>query len=235
MSTQLPLGLGLRDNATFSNYCGRGNEETLTLLRYLSRGQGEHYVYLRGEPGLGKTHLLQAVCHAADAVTGRAVYIPLALRQSLSPELLEGLENTPLTCLDDIDSLHADSSWQTAVFHLFNRIRERGNRLLVAGTRRPTDLGIELADLASRLASGPAYRLKPLDDDAKRHALSQRAEQRGLDLSDEACTYLMHRAPRNTGFLFEFLVQLDHAALAAQRRITVPFIREQLKLTANTE
>ena len=57
-----------------------------------------------------------------------------------------------------------------------------------------------------------------------------RAQQRGFDLPDETARYLQRRLPRDMRSLFAVLDELDSAALAAQRRLTVPFIKDVLAL-----
>ncbi len=57
-----------------------------------------------------------------------------------------------------------------------------------------------------------------------------RAAQRGMDLPEETATYLQRRVPRNLAWLCDFLDALDEASLSAQRRLTIPFVRDVLRL-----
>ena len=63
----------------------------------------------------------------------------------------------------------------------------------------------------------------------QREALQRRAAARGLELADDAAAYLVHRLPRDMHSLFGVLDELDHASLVAQRRLTIPFLREALE------
>jgi DnaA family protein len=76
---------------------------------------------------------------------------------------------------------------------------------------------------------GPVYHLRPLDEKAKLRALQERASARGLELSDEAASYLLQHARRDMRSLLGVLDRLDRASLAAHRRLTVPFIRQVLQ------
>ncbi len=219
---QLALDIGLRDSARFENYTVGANAEAVACLR----AAGEPFVYLAGAPATGRTHLLQAACHAA----GRdAVYVPLDQHADLAPAMLEGLEHYPLVCLDDVDAVAGEADWETALFHLYNRVREAGGRLLVAAAEAPNAAGFALADLRSRLGWGPVFRLKPLADADRLGALQQRARYRGLDLPEEVGEYLLRRSPRDMASLFALLERLDRASLAAQRRLTIPFVRSLLR------
>ena len=223
MTRQLPLGVRLRDAATFGNFLSAGNERVLGALRTADAPS----IYLWGAVGTGKSHLLQAVCHQAAAQDQRAAYLPLA-EPGLHPAMLEGMEQFDRLCLDDLDAVAGDPAWETALFHVYNRLTAAGHQLLVTATGSPTALGIQLPDLQSRLGWGPVFQLQPLGDAAKRQALQQRAAARGLSLDDEVAAYLMTRCTRDMGSLFALLEGLDEASLAAQRRLTIPFVREYL-------
>lgn len=219
---QLPLNIGLRDAATFSNFLPAANA---AACHALEQGQ-EPFVYLWGAPGSGKSHLLQAACHAVSEAGGTAIYLPLAEREGMAPAMLEGMEQMALVCLDDIDAVAGDAAWEQALFHLYNRLRESGRRLLAAGRAAPGALGLQLADLISRLGWGPVYQLQVLTDEEKGRALQQRAANRGMQLPPEVASYLLQRAPRDMHALFALLERLDEVSLAAQRKLTIPFVRE---------
>ena len=221
---QLPLGIGLKDSATFDNFYAAGNE---LVLQALQQGN-DRMVYLWGPPGCGKTPLLQALCHATAANGSSPVYLPLQELVALSPELLEGLEQQALIAIDDIQMIAGKALWEEALFHLYNRIRDRGQRLVVSATVAPAGLALTLPDLVSRLGWGPVFQLASLTDADKRAALQMRARLRGLELGDEVAEYMLRRYPRDMDSLFNLLNQLDHASLAAQRRLTIPFVRDLL-------
>jgi len=224
MAVQLPLGITLADTATFDNFYTGDNAAALHSMR----DGAEPFVYLWGASGSGRTHLLQAACQATAAVGEPAVYLPLGDRAELSPEMLDGLEAMRLVCLDDVDAIAGLEAWEQSLFHLYNRIRECGARLLAAADGAPGALALCLPDLASRLAWGPVFQLRTLSDADKLSALQLRARQRGLDLPAEVGEYLLRRCPRDTHSLFALLDSLDKAALAAQRRLTIPFVRENI-------
>lgn len=224
---QLPLGLRLGDHARLRNFFAGPNAELLAGLRALPEGRGERLLYLSGAPGTGKSHLLQAVCAAARERGRTAWYLPLD--PGLAPALLEGLERQELVCLDDLQRVAGHAAWEEALFHLYNRVRERGGALVVAGQGRPEELGLGLPDLVSRLCWGLLYRLQELNDAERLAALQLRAAHRGLDLPDDSGDYLLRRCPRDLPALCELLDRLDTASLAAQRRLTIPFVRSVLQ------
>jgi DnaA family protein len=228
MQSQLPLGLTLKDSATFANFIAGPDSEVVLALQTCAQGQGEAFIYLAGAPGTGKTHLLQAACHEAAQRSGTVAYLPLQHVAEFDIGVLEGLERMALVCLDDVQSVAGQADWEQALFVLFNRLRDNGGRLIVSAISKPSQLGLSLADLSSRLGWGLTYVLQELDDDDKLLALRLRAQARGFELPDEVGRYLLLRLPRDMHALFAVLDRLDYASLVAQRRLTVPFIKSIL-------
>lgn len=225
-ASQLPLNIALKNHATFNNFYADGNQEAYSAIEKLAALQGpERYIYVWGSPGVGKSHLLQAACH--DLLPQfTAAYFSFADLQDVEPALLEGLENVSLVCLDDIEAAAGKAEWETALFHFYNRIRDAGHYLLVAGRQPPANAGWRLADLRSRLSAGLIYHLRGLSDDGKLCAMQIHAKYRGLELPDEVGHYLLRHCRRDMRALFELLEQLDRASLVARRRLTIPFIKE---------
>ncbi len=229
VNRQLTLGIRLRDSARFESFLPGPNSELLASLRALAGGDAEGPLYCWGARGCGRTHLLQAACQHAGALDRTSVYLPLAEHAALDVAVLEGLEAMQLVCLDDVHAVAGEPAWEEALFHLFNRIRERGGRLAVSAGAAPAGLRLQLADLRSRLEWGLVYAIAPLDDDQRLAALQLRARRRGFELPDDTGRYLMRRVPRDMPALFALLDRLDEASLAAQRRLTVPFVKAVLE------
>ena len=228
MSVQLPLHIGLRDSATFVNFYPESNHQLIAELRRCANNQGEHFIFLHGLSGSGKTHCLQAVCHAATEQQLQAAYLPMREIKSMPVAALEGMEQLDVVCLDDIDVIAGDREWETAVFNLYNRIRDNRGHLLLSGNSNVEELGITLKDLQSRLVWGLVFRVESLNDNALEKALQSRARARGMELTDEVASYILKRSVRDTNALFSLLEKLDKESLAAQRKLTIPFVKEFL-------
>lgn len=229
---QLPLGLQLDQHCRFDNFIGDGDALAPALVEQQARSAArpeqvtaEPQLFLWGEADTGKTHLLQAACVLASRQGATVCYFDAeALRQN-GPALLDGLEQLALVCLDELDAWLAVDGAERALFDLINRVREQGARLLLAARASPRHLALSLPDLVTRLAWGPVLQLRPLEDAGKLRVLRQQAEQRGLRLSEPVARYLMQHYPRRLGELLARLDQLDRAAMASQRPITIPLIK----------
>lgn len=197
-------------------------------LRALAEGHGDDWLYLAGPAGVGKTHLLLAACAAADAAGRRAAYLPLVAARGRLGDALDALEGNDLLALDGLEAITGDRDDEVALFDAHNRARAAGSRIVYAARSNPDALGVELPDLRSRLSQCSRVHLQPLDEQGRREVLRQRARRRGWVLEDTALDWLLKRVERDMAALTALLDRLDRASLAAQRRITVPFLRETL-------
>ena len=216
---QLPLGVSLRDDARFENYQTGSNGLVCEMLRQAAVGEGESFLYIWGAQGSGCSHLLQAACHAAEPRKQTAVYLPLNELLSLSPVILEGMEHLDLVCVDNVEAVSGSPEWEEALFHLYNRIRQEQNTLIVAANSAPRQLKIKLPDLVSRLSWGAVFNVAPLNDDDKVQA---------IQLPEDVAKYLVHHASRSMNDLCLMLERLDKASLMAQRKVTIPFIKQEM-------
>ncbi|RCV89466.1 DnaA regulatory inactivator Hda [Billgrantia montanilacus] len=225
---QLPLGVSLRDDATFDSFLPGANATLLETLTHQLDDSGEPFVYLWGAVGTGRTHLLQAACHAASSRDLRALYLPLEELGHFPPLMLEEIERLDLVAIDDVDAVVGRKRWEEGLFHAFNRLRDAGKHLIMASAVSPRQLPVKLPDLASRLTWGVTFHLQGLDDTERLQALQLRARVRGMQLPDEVARYILHRGPRGLGELCEALAVLDQASLTAQRKLTIPFVKQAL-------
>jgi DnaA family protein len=230
---QIPLGVGLPDRAVFASFLAARNAQALEHVRQFADGGVGGLTWLCGPGGSGKTHLLQAACAAASERV-RAGYVPLAQVVALGVGVLEGLPQLECLCLDDIDRVVGEAAWERGIFGLLRELEESGGRLLLAAQTPPSLLRWALADLGSRCAAGTVFQLHALGEDEQHAALQLRARLRGLELPDDTWQWLRRHYPRDMSSLYELLDTLDEASLAAQRRLTVPFIREVLRSSART-
>ncbi|MCV6537087.1 DnaA regulatory inactivator Hda, partial [Pseudomonas aeruginosa] len=153
---------------------------------------------------------------------------PMADLVQYGPEIFDDLEQCELVCIDDLDVLVGKREWEEGLFHLFNRLRDTGRRLLLAASKSPRELQVKLPDLKSRLTMALIFQLHGLSDEDKLRALQLRASRRGLHLTDEVGRFILNRGSRSMNSLFDLLEQLDRASLQAQRKLTIPFLKETL-------
>lgn len=201
MARQLVLAISPPPEPTFENFAPGANAELLARLREMASGAlRESVLYLWGERGCGRSHLLQAT-------------LRVAMRARLAVR-------------DDVDRL--DEAAQIALFNLINEARESGGCVLAAGPCPPAQLALR-ADVRSRLGWGLVYQVQPLSDAEKAVTLRAEAERRGLRITDEVLWYLLNHVRRDLPSLFAILDELDRKSLERQRPITLPLVRESLR------
>lgn len=225
---QLPLGVRIPDRAVFATFLPARNAEATDHLAHLARGEAAGTAWVCGPHGAGKSHLLQAACAQASE-TMRAGYFPLTQLRTLGADVLEGAAQLDCLCLDDLDAVIGNLEWERALFGVLREIDERGGRLIASAGRPPSLVQWALADLGSRFMASMVFQLRALDEAEQQEALRLRAHTRGVELPDETSRWLQRRFPRDMRALYELLDTLDEAALVAQRRLTVPFIRSVLR------
>ena len=224
--SQLALPLRLADHAIFDTFLAAGNEQVVDYLRSLTSAAPGQGAWIWGAPATGKSHLLQATCERFE---DRAAYLPLADLAGAGPALLEGLESRQLVCIDDLNSVAGNEAWERGLFILCNDVIEAGHHLVVSAVSAPRESAIALADLRSRLQRLATFHIRELDDESRVAALQLRAGHRGLELPGETARYLMARSRRDMRSLYELLDKLDLEALRAQRRLTIPFVKDVLQ------
>ncbi len=228
-SPQLPLGIELRSDASYENYIWEENAELRHCLSKLEQNSEECCVYLWGEACSGKTHLLQAITQRSGAQNKLATYIPLKQCDDLDPSVFDGLEWLDVVLLDDLDAISGHREWEEALFHLYNRIKSTQKLLFISAVDRPAQVDLLLPDLVSRFNAGLLMRINPLTDAGKSKVLAMLASRKGMVLTIEVANFLINRYPRDMASLSALLDVLDRASLIAQRKLTIPFVKEVLK------
>ena len=213
----MPLPFILPNNETFDSFYVGDNQLLFDSLQTLLDREGFNVFYIWSASAAGRTHLLHA-----SSQNKLASYIPLKQHVLLVPEILQGLDNYDLVCLDDIDVIAGHRDWEEAIFDLFNRLSEKNvSKLLITACAPPKQIPFILPDLASRLMWGQVYKLKELSDDDKLKALQLRAKLSGFDLSTEVGLFLLKRVNRDMRTLLSLMEEFEVATLAQQRKLTI--------------
>lgn len=210
---QLALDITAPPVPTFDNFVVGRNTEVLAHLHTAIAGSGERFVYLWGEAGSGRTHLLRSAAAGAHAM-----YVACDANSRFD-DVASSL------AVDNVEQLGAEA--QIALFNRYNILREQGGCLIASAPVPPMQLKLR-ADLVTRLGWGLVVQVHALTDDEKAQALAQHAKARGFTLSNDVIAYLLTHAPRDMAALFATLDALDRHSLETKRAVTVPMVRELL-------
>ncbi len=223
---QLLLDWGAARPQTLDSFVTGRNQELAALLRRMAdrnvQAPGQRFVTIWGDPGAGKSHLLNAL----KARGGARLLSP-----GQSSREFGWSRDIDLYLIDDCEKL--SERQQHALFNLYNQVQDAGGMLVAAAGQPPAQLGLR-EDLRTRLGWGLVYQLHGLTDDEKIAALSQSAQARGLSLSPGVLPYLLTHFRRDMQSLSAMLDALDRYSLETQRPITMPLLRELLQLGDTT-
>ncbi len=222
--TVIPMNEG--EILSLDNFVGDANRVLIAGLKELVSGDRQsRVIYVWGNPGSGKTHLLHACCVENRSLGHASIYCSLAGMHSA--ETITGISDpNSLVCIDDLDSIDLNGDMQEVLYHAYQFLHAGQGRLLVSGNCRLAEIGITLEDLESRLYSGGTFRIYPLSDEEKKDALRSRAIQRGFALDEPVLSYILINYSRQVRDLFDLLDRLGSESLRHRRKITIPFIRE---------
>ncbi len=229
---QLPLALRAPPDQRFESFID-APEGALAQLRLLASAQQPDCLYLAGGPGTGKTHLCLSLCAAAGESGRRAAYVPLAAASGRVREALESLDAYEVVAVDGLESVAGNPADELALFDFHNRAKAMQN-LLYTSRVSPDALAIGLPDLRSRLSQCARVVLQTLDDAGRRALLRDRAQRRGLAVEEAAFDWMLANVERDPVSLVALLDRLDRESMAAQRKVTVPFVR-QVRDSAGTD
>lgn len=241
---QLALDIGLAPEPSFERYLSSGNEAALQALQdgvtncvrlaslsahAIAPALAPIPIYLWGNAGTGKTHLLKSVAMALQSRGLSSGWLQPRIHAG-RPNAREFSPDWSAVLIDDIHLLNK-AEQQRAFNWFINAAYPSDGQpcwVIATGNVPPVDLPMR-DDLRSRLGSGLSFKLHPLSDMKRQQVLQRQARERGLHLSDDVAQYLLGRFARDLSSLSELLARLDVHALRTQRAITIPLLREVLQ------
>lgn len=214
---------------------GECNKMGFTAGESISAAPGKtafNPLFLFGGPGLGKTHLAQAIGIAIKKKYPELVvlYVPanrfktqymdaVNVKNKLT-DFLAFYQKMDVLIMDDIQDLMGPST-QNAFFNIFNHLHQSGKQLIFTSDRAPADLENFEARLLSRLKWGLSVELQKPDYQTRLNMLKARAFREGVRLEDDVLEFLASRIKSNFRELEGALISLIANATLAHKEITV--------------
>ena len=225
---QVPLQFEFQSNLTFASFFTGHNAEIVEQLQALAGDGDEQQLFIWGEQGSGKTHLLQACCQQAKQ-SGKDPFFFQFRAGKLPPStLLDGLEDMELVCFDDMQCIAGNAEWEAALFTFYNSHRQNNHKLLLSADCPPKYLAFELPDLKTRMSWGLTLKIQSLRDDQIIDALTFKAHFLGFDIPANVGRFLLNHYVHDLPALWLLLEKIDRATLVAQRKLTIPFLKQIL-------
>ncbi len=220
---QLGLPITLDSKMLLENLVG--NQQILDFINQLYFQDHSAEIYVYGETGKGKTHLLQGAISRALAKKKNAMYI--ACNEPIPEYVIDYIDQLDWISIDNVNLI--DSQQQHLFFDLYNRARQAEVSMLVSGPTAPSNLSI-MKDLKTRLGLAAVFELEELNDDLTKEVLRNQMSERNLTIDPKIYEYLFRHYSRNVNILISAINLLDRASLQSKQGITIPFVKKTLNL-----
>src|SRR5687767_6106745 len=235
----------LSDRYTFDHFViGKSNELAAAAAHAVAQAPGKVYnpLFIYGETGLGKTHLMQAIAHdilTADPRT-RITYMST---EQFTNELIAAIQNrttgdfrrrfreTDLLLIDDIHFLKGKETTQEEFFHTFNALYEAGRQIVLTSDRPPSEIAGLEERLVSRFQWGMVADIEPPDLEHRIAILNNKAALDHLELTipHEVIEFIAENVRSSVRELEGSIIRLLAYASLRHREITVELAREALR------
>jgi len=220
---QLGLPITLDSKMLLENLVG--NQQILDFINQLYFQDHSAEIYVYGEPGRGKTHLLQGAISRALAKKKNGMY--LDCNEPMPEHVVDYIEQLDWVGIDNVNKI--DSQQQHLFFDLYNRAKQAEVSMLVSGPKPPSSLSI-MKDLKTRLGLATVFELEELNDDLTKEVLKNQMSERNLTIESKVYEYLFKHYSRNVNILISAINRLDRASLQSKQGITIPFVKKTLNL-----
>lgn len=225
MAKQLPLQFEFQANQGFNAFYSGNNKETISHLQQIFSSQ-EQQVFIWGDTGTGKTHLLQAVCQESHSHDKTSFYFSFNSDPLPPTDILNGLDHFDIVCFDNVEKIAGNTQWEQAFFNFFNSHRDNNKQLLLSANCPPKYLTINLPDLKTRMGWGLTLKITPLSESQQIDALIYKANDLGFEIPENVGKFLMSHYARDLPSIWVLLDKINHATLAAKRKLTIPFLKQ---------
>ncbi len=219
-------GIYLNPKYTFENFVvGPSNQFAQAAARAVADTPGRTYnpLFVYGDVGLGKTHLMSAIGNAvidkrqdisvlfvtAEQFTNEVVS---AIRHEKMSELKEKYRNVDLLLLDDIHFIANKTQTQEEFFHTFNALYEKQKQIVISSDRPPKEIGAVTDRLRSRFSMGLIADIQPPELETKMAILLKKADMEKINISEEVAQYLASKVKSNIRELEGCLIRLGAQA-----------------------
>ncbi|MEZ5989475.1 MAG: chromosomal replication initiator protein DnaA [Planctomycetota bacterium] len=233
----------LNDGYTFENFViGPSNQLSCAAARAVVDSPGGNYnpLFLHGSSGLGKTHLLQAICHSVlrSPTPRRVLYLSC---ESFVNQFISAVQNGDLESfrfkyrkvdmllIDDVQFLEGKTRTQEEFFHTFNSLHNAGRQIVLTSDRGPKEIATLQERLVSRMRWGMVMKIEPPCFETRIAIVKRKAGLRGYDVSPEVACAIAEAIDTNIRELEGAVTKVIGLANLSGRRIDLPLVHEALR------
>lgn len=237
-----PDGLVISPDYTFEHFVeGPENRLALAAARAVAQKPALAYnpLFVHGGVGLGKTHLLQAVClRIFDVAPDTKIYYIScegfmtqfmdAVQQGQLHDFRHRFRHVDVLVIDDIHFLAKRDRTQEEFFHTFNTLYQSGKQIVLSSDAPPHEIPDLEARLVSRFQCGLVVPVNPPCYETRVQIVKQKARMRGLDFHDDVACYIAAKVNSNIRELEGAITRVQMLHVTDSRPITEALAREAL-------
>ena len=229
---QLIFPFQLNQKASFNNFfCSSDNRNLITRVSDIVSSNDAHEIIISGKNGSGKSFLIQAICNELGLKDKKFVFVPMNKAINMGIEIFQNLASLDVICIDDLQLILANEDWEKALFNLINECQQSCCSLILSiGNTQALEKVTKLPDLLSRIKRMEFMTLRAVQNDELRQALDFVSDKLEIKIEKTELDFLLKHQTRKFSILVENLLSLDQQAASVKRRITIPLIKETLKL-----
>ena len=240
----------LNSNYKFENYyAGESNMLARTAGISIAQAPGKtafNPLFIHGESGVGKTHLMQAIGHKIKELNpqARVLYISShlfqlqfvnATRSNTVPDFINFYQSLDVLMIDDIQDMADRTKTQNTFFHIFNHLHQNNKQLILSSDRPPVSLGGILPRLISRFKWGLSAEVERPDYELRYSILKNKIKRDGLPISDDVAEFVAKNVSENVRDLEGVLASLMFRATTLKKEITLDLASKVLSTSVNIE
>ena len=230
---QLIFPFQLNQKASFDNFfCSSDNRNLITRLSDIVSANNEaHEIIISGEKSAGKSFLIQAICNELGLKDKKFAFVPMNKVINMGIEIFQDLAYLDAICIDDLQLILSSEDWEKALFNLINECQQSCCSLILSiGDTQPLEEVTKLPDLLSRIKRMEFMILREVQNDQLEQALAFVSGKLEIKIEKAELDFLLKHQTRKFSLLVENILLLDQQAASLKRRITIPLIKETLKL-----
>ena len=236
-------GAQLNPKYSFENFVvGSSNRHAHAYSLAVAESPAKSYnpLFIYGGVGLGKKHLMQAVCqHIKNKNSGAKIYYTPS--EKFTNELIEAIQhhstaafrlkyrNVDVLVIDDIHFIAGKESTQEEFFHTFNTLHDAHKQIIISSDRPPKEIANLQERLVSRFSWGLTTDIQPPDLETRVAILKKKIERESVPVPDEALFFVAQLIKTNIRELEGALIRVIAYSLLEEKTITLDLAKEVLK------
>lgn len=233
----------LNDRFTFDNFViGPSNRFSCAASLAVAESPAKAYnpLFIYGQVGLGKTHLIQAITHKIATLYPKLKVCYMtsekftnelidAIRHRSTAQFRKKYREMDVLLIDDIHFIAGKESTQEEFFHTFNYLHDSRKQIIITSDRPPKEISNLEERLTSRFAWGLITDIQPPNFETRMAILRKKVEAESIDVPDDVIYFIAQQITANIRELEGALIRVVAYALLEEKTVTLDMAKSVLK------